>query len=306
MRRLTVAMVAVAVVCRAAAAQPGAVSPAASGPVLRECLVTLTDEAKLSAGEAGLLVEVAVKPGDRVTRGQVIARINDDQPQTEKLRAKAEHDQSLAKAESDVDVRYAAKAEAVAEKAYLKAEQSHRAVSGSVTDVERDRLKLEWEKSGLQIEQAQLERRLAGLAAKVKEAEVETADINIRRREIKAPFAGQVEKVAKNLGEWVQPGDFLAHIISPDKLEVEGYVDAAKWDPEQVRGRPVTVEVRLANDRRQEAEGRITFVSEIQESGDYRVVAEVANRQSPGTEEWVLHAGQIVTMTIHSDRPPTR
>ena len=274
------------------------------GPVLERCLVSLIDEAKLSAGEAGLLVEVAVKPGDRVTAGQVIARINDDQPQMAKLRAQAEHDQAVAKARSDVDIRYAQKAQAVAQKASEKAEQSHKAVPGSVTDVERDRLRLEWEKSGLQIEQAQLERQLADLAAKVKEAEVETAAIEIRRRLITSPIEGEVVDVQGNQGEWMQVGAPLAHVVRTDKLRVEGYVDAAKWDPEQVRGRPVTVVVPLANDRQETFEGRISFVSPLVESGgDYRVFAEVANRRSSGSGEWLLRAGQTATMTIHSDRP---
>jgi multidrug efflux pump subunit AcrA (membrane-fusion protein) len=277
---------------------------AASGPVLERCLVSLVDEAKLSAGEAGLLVEVVVKPGDRVTAGQVIARINDDQPQMAKLRAKAEYDQAVAKAKSDVDVRYAQKAQAVSQKAYEKAEQSHKAVQGSVTDVERDRLRLEWEKSGLQIEQAQLERQLADLAAKVKEAEVETAEIEIRRRQVTAPLDGEVVDVQGNQGEWMQVGAPLAHIVRTDKLRVEGYVDAGKWDPEQVRGRPVTVVVPLANGRSETFEGRISFVSPLVESGgDYRVFAEVANRRFAGSGEWLLRAGQTATMTIHSDQP---
>jgi multidrug efflux pump subunit AcrA (membrane-fusion protein) len=277
---------------------------AAPGPVLERCLVSLVDEAKLSAGEAGLLVEVVVKPGDRVTAGQVIARINDDQPQMAKLRAKAEYDQAVAKAKSDVDVRYAQKAQAVSQKAYEKAEQSHKAVQGSVTDVERDRLRLEWEKSGLQIEQAQLERQLADLAAKVKEAEVETAEIEIRRRQVTAPLDGEVVDVQGNQGEWMQVGAPLAHIVRTDKLRVEGYVDAGKWDPEQVRGRPVTVVVPLANGRSETFEGRISFVSPLVESGgDYRVFAEVANRRFAGSGEWLLRAGQTATMTIHSDQP---
>jgi multidrug efflux pump subunit AcrA (membrane-fusion protein) len=280
---------------------------AAGGPVLERCLVSLIDEAKLSAGEAGLLVEVSVKPGDRVTAGQVIARINDDQPQMTKLRAKAEHDQAIAKAESDVDVRYSQKAQAVAQKASEKAEQSHRAVPGSVTDVERDRLRLEWEKSGLQIEQAQLERKLADLAAKVKEAEVETAEIEIRRRLVTSPLDGEVVDVQGNQGEWMQVAAPLAHIVRTDKLRVEGYVDAAKWNPDQVRGRPVTVVVPLANGRTETVEGRISFVSPLVESGgDYRVFAEVPNRKLPGSEEWLLRAGQTATMTIHSDQPAVR
>ena len=213
-----------------------AAEPDRPAPVLERCLVSLIDEAKLSVGEAGLLVEMQIKAGDRVTAGQVIARINDDQPQMDKLRAQAEHDQAIAKAKSDVDVRYSQKAQAVAQTASVKAEQSHKTVPGSVTDVERDRLRLEWEKSGLQIEQAQLERTLADLAARAKDVEVKTADINIKRRLVTAPLDGEVVDVQGNLGEWMQVGAPLAHIVRTDKLRVEGYVDAAKWDPEQVRG----------------------------------------------------------------------
>ncbi|MCE9630377.1 MAG: HlyD family efflux transporter periplasmic adaptor subunit [Planctomycetia bacterium] len=284
-----------------------AAEPGGSGPVLERCLVSLIDEAKLSAGEAGLLVEMAVKAGDRVTAGQVIARINDDQPQMDKLRAQAEHDQAIAKAGSDVDVRYSQKAQAVAQKASEKAEQSHKNVPGSVTDVERDRLRLEWEKSGLQIEQAQLERTLADLAARAKDVEVKTADINIKRRLVTSPLDGEVVDVQGNLGEWMQVGAPLAHIVRTDKLRVEGYVDAAKWDPEQVRGKPATVEVTLANNRKETFEGRISFVSPLVESGgDYRVFAEVPNRKSPGSDEWLLRAGQTATMTIHSEQPASR
>jgi multidrug efflux pump subunit AcrA (membrane-fusion protein) len=301
---LPMSVVAVSLV--AAAAEPRvahAAEPLRGGPVLERCLVSLVDEAKLSAGEAGLLVEMAVKAGDRVTAGQVIARINDDQPQMDKLRAQAELDQALAKAASDVDVRYAEKAEGVAQKAYEKAEQSHRSVQGAVTEVERDRLRLEWQKSSLQIEQAQLERKLAELAARVKDAEVRAAEINIKRRLVTSPLEGEVVDVQGNQGEWIQVGAPLAHVVRTDKLRVEGYVDAAKWDPEQIRGRPVTVAVTLANARTEKVEGRISFVSPLVESGgDYRVFAEVPNRKTPGSDEWLLRAGQTATMTIHSDR----
>lgn len=283
------------------AAVPAMAAEVTTGPVLERCLVSLVDEAKLSAGEAGLLIDVDVKAGDRVTVGQVIARINDDQPQMAKLRAQAEHDQAIAKSKSDVDVRYAQKAQAVAQKASEKAEQSHKSVPGSVTDVERDRLRLEWEKSGLQIEQATLERRLNDLTAAAKGVEVEASENGIERRLIKAPLDGIVVQVFPHQGEWMQPGDPLARVVRTDKLRVEGFVDASKWGPDKVRNRPVTVTVMLDNGP-QEFAGRITFVSPLVESGDFRVFAEVENRQVEG--EWLLQAGQTVAMTIHSKQAP--
>jgi macrolide-specific efflux system membrane fusion protein len=274
-------------------------------PVLERCLVSVIDEAKVPAREAGVLVELRVREGDTISREDVIAKIDDNQPQMEKRKAVAEHQQAKSKSESDVDIRYAEKAEAVAKKAHQKAESAHARSEGSVTEVERDRLKLEWEKTGLQIEQARLERELAKLAATSKQVEVDAADNGIERRLIKSPLDGIVVQVFPHQGEWMQPGDPLARVVRTDKLKVEGYVDAAKWDPEQIRDRPVTVEVVLAGDRRETFTGRMVFVSPLDESGgDYKVVAEVENRQAEPSKQWLLRPGKTATMTVHSGKPP--
>jgi multidrug efflux pump subunit AcrA (membrane-fusion protein) len=274
-------------------------------PVLERCLVSLVEEAKVPAREPGVLVELRIREGDRVGRNDVIARIDDSQPQSERRKAKAEHDQTLAKAESDVDVRYAVAAEKVAEAEFAKAAESDRKVPGSVTQVERDRLKLNEKKSELQIEQAELERKLSMLAAMAKEAEVQAAENAIERRLVKSPLDGVVVQVFPHQGEWMQPGDPLARVVRADKLRVEGYVDSTRFDPETVRDRPVTVEVEFADRRKEQFKGRMVFTSPIVESGgDYRVWAEVENRQVPGSQQWLLRPGQAATMTIHSRQQP--
>jgi multidrug efflux pump subunit AcrA (membrane-fusion protein) len=283
----------------------GARAAGPAEPTLERCLVSLIDEAKVPAREAGVLVQLTVREGDMVSRDEVIARIDDNQPQMERRKAKAEHDQAVAKAASDVDVRYSNKARQVAFKAWEKAENAHKQSPGSVTEVERDRLRLEAEKTDLQIEQAELERKLSALAAAAKGVEVEAADNSIERRLIKAPLDGVVVQVFPHQGEWMQPGDPLARVVRTDKLKVEGYVDAARWDPELVRDRPVTVEVQLANERRERFTGRIVVVSPLDESGgDYRVVAEVENRRDEASKQWLLRAGKTASMTVHSLRQP--
>jgi macrolide-specific efflux system membrane fusion protein len=274
-------------------------------PVLERCLVSLIQEAKVPAREAGVLDELLAREGDVVKRGDLIARIDDNQPQMERRKAKAEHDQAVAKAESDVDVRYAVAAEKVAQVEYEKAAESDRKVPGSVTRVELNRLQLNEQKSELQIEQAQLERKVAEMAAISKGVEVDAAENSIERRLIKSPLDGVVVQVFPHQGEWMQPGDPLARVVRTDMLRVEGYVDSARWSPAQVRDRPVTVEVALAGGRRETFTGRIVFTSPIVESGgDYRVFAEVENRQAEGSGQWLLRAGQTATMTVHSQKPP--
>ena len=63
--------------------------------------------------------------------------------------------------------------------------------------------------------------------------------------------------------------------------------------------------LQLADNRREQFKGRIVFTSPIVESGgDYRVFAEVENRQIEGTQQWLLRAGQTATLVIHSKEPP--
>jgi multidrug efflux pump subunit AcrA (membrane-fusion protein) len=286
-------------------ASVGSARAAEAEPVLERCLVSLIEEAKVPAREAGVLVELPLREGDTLAKGDEIARIDDDQPRMEKRRAQAEHDQAVAKSESDVDVRFSVASLKVAQAELDKALEAARRVPGSVTEVEINRLRLNVEKTELQIEQANLERNVSRLAAVSTGVEVEAAEHSIERRLITSPIDGVVVQVFPHLGEWMQPGDPLARVVRTDRLRVEGYVDAAKWDPEQVRDRPVTVEVQLAGEHRETFTGRITFVSPLVESGgDYRVFAEVDNRKAAQSQQWILRAGQTATMTIHSQREP--
>lgn len=274
-------------------------------PVLERCLVSLVEEAQVPAREAGVLVELRVREGDIVTKEDLIARIDDSQPEFDRRKAVAEHAQAQAKAESDVDVRYAVAAEEVAKAEYDKANESNRRVPGSVTRVELDRLRLTWKRGELQIEQAQMERKLAGMAVQSQEVDISAAENAIDRRKIHSPLDGMVVQVFPHLGEWMQPGDPLARVVRTDSVRVEGYVDSARFEPEQVRDRPVTVIVSLADERTEEFKGRIVFVSPLVEpGGDYRVWAEVDNRQPEGSSQWLLRPGQTATMTVHSNQEP--
>ena len=288
------------------APRPGAAAEPVDGePLLARCLVSLLTEAKVPAREGGVLLELRVREGDTVQSGEVIARIDDSQPRFEKRKAKAEHDQALAKAESDVDVRFSVASERVAAAEFEKAQLANEKLEGSVTRVELDRLELNERKAELQIEQAELERRMTALAADSKSVEVEAAENAIERRTITSPLDGTVVQVFPHEGEWMQPGDPLARVVRTDRLRVEGYVDSARWDPEQVRDRPVTVTVTFADARSESFEGRIVFTSPLVDSGgDYRVWAEVENRRVEGSSQWLLRAGQSATMRIHSKQPP--
>ena len=83
-----------------------------------------------------------------------------------------------------------------------------------------------------------------------------------------------------------------------DRLRVEGDVSAATYTPDQLMGKPVTVEVRFPRDRVVKFQGEVTFVSPIVNiSGDYQVWAEVENREENGF--WLLRPGLRAEMIIN-------
>ena len=64
-----------------------------------------------------------------------------------------------------------------------------------------------------------------------------------------------------------------------------------------VSGRPVTVEVELADGRKVRLSGQVVFVSPLIRAGNiYRVRAEVENRKE--NDQWLLRPGMAATMTI--------
>ncbi len=270
-------------------------------PVVTHCLVSLIDEAQVPAQEAGVMISVLAHEGQVVAKGDLLAQIDDAQVQFEKRKAVAEQQTAAEKAKNDIDVRYAKAAADVAYVEWQKSEEANIKVPGSVVEVERNRLKLTYRRAELQIEQAQLELKLSGMAVEEKSAEVGAADEAIRRRQIRAPLAGVVVQVVPHVGEWVKPGDPVLRIVHMDRLRVEGFFKSAQYGPEQINGRPVTVSVELPNQAQPLLfTGRIAFVSPTAEAGgEYRIWAEVQNRLVPGrTDAWQLPPGVTATMRI--------
>jgi multidrug efflux pump subunit AcrA (membrane-fusion protein) len=261
-------------------------------------LVKVADEIKLPGKEPGVLVQLAVREGALVRYNDVIGRIDDSEPQMQKKAAGAAYSAAYEKWKDDVELRFA-QASADVGKAKLDwINESNRLADKSVAQVEVREAELDWKKSVLGIEKAGHDRSLAKYEALTKQAELDAAELAIQRRVIKAPFDGVVEEIKRHQDEWVQPGDTILTLLRMDVLHVEGAIEQSKYDPHEVQGCEVTVDVEMARGRKATFKGRIIKVSSIVRSdGVYNVRAEIANQQEDG--HWVLNDGLPATMTIH-------
>lgn len=281
-------------------AQPptGIGSPQSRNAVMQHCQVFLIDEVDVPALESGPLVTMLVQEGHLVKQDDLLAQLDDRQAQLLKLSAEAERDAAQAKADDDIDVRYAMKSFELADVELNQDLEIKRRTPGAVTDGEVRRKQLVRTREQLGIDRAKLERQIAQLTADVKATSVQSADESILRRRIVAPFDGMVVEVYKQRSEWVNAGEPVLRVVRMDRLRVDGFLSGDELNPTDVAKRPVTVEIELAQGRRERFEGQVVFVNpQVQAGNKYRIRAEVDNRFE--RDEPLLRPGMTATMSIH-------
>lgn len=264
--------------------------------VISNCYVSLIDTVKVPAQEAGVLVSLEAREGMQVEEGMLLGQVNASKAEHVKRVADAEKRVAEEQAKNDVNIRFSVAAAGVAKWEYEANKEANRRSQNAVAHAEIQRLLLNWKKGELQIEQAQVEQKIAELTAEAKAAEVDAAEDDIQRRKIVAPISGEVAEVFPHAGEWVNPGDPVLHIVRLDKLRIEGRLKVEEFAPGEIINRPVKVEVALARGRVEFFEGKITFIHPTVTGGSYRVRAEVVNRSENG--QWLLRDGHAVVMTV--------
>ncbi|HEX6986290.1 MAG TPA: HlyD family efflux transporter periplasmic adaptor subunit [Planctomycetaceae bacterium] len=266
--------------------------PLSTVVVAQDAQVKLDEEAVLASDRPGILAFVEPEEGDRVTAGQQVAKLKDEV-------AAAALAVAEKTAESDIEVRYAEKAAAVADAEYRKnlegnrMAKQYRLSADLVTEIDLERLRLAAERAQLQIEKAEVDREIAKLTAEEKAAELKTF-------RIVAPIDGIVTEVNKQAGEAVQQGDPILRVVRTDVVRVEGFVtvpdafrvkpgDAVRvrLDAENIPGLPPELADRVF-------EGKVSFVAPTAEllANKVRVWATVPNDRN------LLRAGLPAAMEI--------
>ena len=243
---------------------------------------------------------LAVKEGSQVRQGQVIGKIDDSEAADAKEGGRVRLCGAPTKRRrTTCEIRFAKHTAAVAEKDYEQLLESNRLAAKAVAEVE-----VTQGQAGMGSLQSWRSKRPATTRSWpsskpiTKQAELDAAELAIERRTIVAPFDGEVVTINRHQDEWVSPGDPILRLVRLDTMHVEGAVEQSEYDPHEMQGCDVTVEVEMARGRKEQFTGRIIYVSSLVRcDGTYNVRAEVANRQEHGN--WLLRDGMPATMTIH-------
>ena len=248
-------------------------------PVLRVESVVLRPlrEAEVPAQQTGLLEKIVVEEGQRVETGQLLASLDARQAELTVARAKLEHAQAKAKAKNDVSLLYADKALEVARAELRRSRESIDKFAKSISQSQLDVEQLTVEKLTLERKQAEHELELERFGVQLKQAEIDTAQLQLKQHQLVAPFTGRVVLIRGRRGEWVEVGDRVLRLVAVDQLRAEGFLPGEQANSALI-GKPVTLRV-TSGGKTVEVTGTLRFVSPELEpvSRQVRVWAEIPN-----------------------------
>lgn len=268
-------------------------------PLSMRGLVSLIDDVDVPAERAGVLTKLTVKEGAEVDQGAVVAEIDAVQAALQHAVAQTDLETARARAANELEVQYAAAEHRVRNAEHEISLECNAKQPNSVSLVELERLRLAAEQAKIKIGVSQFERTIRSHEVRGFDAKLQLSAVDVQRRTVTAPIAGEVAEVFFRPGEWVEPGKPILRLVRLDRLRVETFVRVADRLPHELIDQPLTISVTLARGRRAEFNGRVTFVNPaVQPGGDYRVWAEVENRRETG--HWLLRPGmEAEIMSAH-------
>lgn len=282
-------------------AQPDASSPGDGQLRSSSGIVRFVKKIQIPAVVEGKLTQVKVREGSAVSEGDLIAVIDDVQAKLGVRLKDAAQLEAKLNAKNDVNRRFAESSKRLADaiaKSYVELVRKN-----VVSFFEKEQKELEAEKAGLQIEMADQEHEAALIKFLSSKIELEMAQYEVDRRQIKAPFSGYIEERAKEEyareGEWVQAGTPIATLVQMDTLRVEADLPALGTNDRVYAGAPCEVLIYNNGVNRDpiRIDAELMFVSaEINSVDNYRVWTEVKNPKDG--ERWQIKPGMAADIIV--------
>lgn len=234
-------------------------------------------EAEVPAQQTGLLLKILAAEGTQVEAGQILAELDSREARLAVAKAKLEREQAEVRANNQVRVQYAEKSLEVARAELLRSKESIEKFAKSISQSQLDVERLTVEKLMLEKEQAEHELTLERFSSRMKQSELEAAQLRLDQHQMLAPFAGAVTLVRGRVGEWLEVGEPVMRLVAVDRLRAEGFMQAEQASNDLV-GNEVLLSIEIAG-KQQQIKGVLRFISPEMDpvTGQVRVWAEIIN-----------------------------
>lgn len=227
---------------------------------IKSALVSIAESVEIPVERAGILVAVNAKTGQSVQLGQLIAKVKDASALLTLDRARHEHELAKMAAASEVDLQYSKKSYDVAVADVQRSEQANLRVANSVPTARLEKQKLERDRTELKLQQARRDLEMAAYRTRSTSNEIQAAQLELAKTEMKSPMAGLVVSIEKRVGEWVDASEVICKVVRTDRLRIEGMLHAK--DARRIKvGMPVKVRFIKEWASSGPASGEVVFIS---------------------------------------------
>mgnify|MGYP001203906626 CR=1 FL=1 len=266
---------------------------------------------QVPARKAGPIMKIFVRENQIVVAGAMLAKLDDSEALIRQLAAKGELDAARVQAKEDVEVETAKAAHGVASAEVDDSIRVNELAPGAIPGTELRRQQLTEQRAGAQVKVEQVNFAVAQLTVSIREQQLALVEYELDERQIKAPWAGLVERVVGEEGQWVQPGDAVVNIVQMDRLRVEAFVNSEKAAPYELIGKIAHLTISLPNGKTAEVTGTVDYASQVEVSSqDFRIWIEFDNEEvvlptQPKDQAvyFLYNPGMAAKVEIRLDRP---
>ena len=256
-----------------------------------DCLLLVMDRIELAARRDGVLDELFVRMGDNVSQGDLLWEQSKKNALAELQVVDARNQQAEIKARNKSGVKVA---EVEVERA--RKELALLNEVKAVPYLERYRAEMSRKRTDAELEIAKSTLLEDIQAARVTQAELRVAELDLQDRSLFAPVSGTIVEQFKYQGEWCKQGEPVLKLFRMDKLMLQGIVNIRELTPSQISGAKVRATFQIGNEAPISIEDlRVEKVSpEIDLDGNYVVWTFVDNQlvdTSSGSRQWLLRPG---------------
>lgn len=187
-----------------------------------------TIEAKVSSkigfAVAGTLVDLGADAGQSVSKGQVLARLDDAEQRAKVSAARAQYEKALAQSASARAI-VAKTAVNRAQKEKVSQRRKSLVASGTVSEETFGDAHAAAVSAGADAQAANAEVALALATLADARAQLELNEVLLARHSLTAPYDGRISLRSRELGSVVAPGEGVFTLFDPESVWVLAYVD---------------------------------------------------------------------------------
>lgn len=240
-------------------------------------LLTIVNDTIIAAEAPGIVRDIAVEAGSDVDNEEVLVKLNQESFEAEVNVTKARLAIAKLEASDDINIRFAAKSLEVNCKLLKRSLDARRAYEKSISKNEVDRLELEVQQAKLSREQAESQQKIASQNYDLEFANLGVAALNLDNRNVRAPFAGRVEQLFVQTGQWISAGAPIARVVDLKQLRIK-----AIFNQRYILGIKPGNQAMFSysiGDTKFETSGRVTFVSSEIKNEVFQVWVDIDNSE---------------------------